>query len=80
MPHVIHVNLTALFCSLLTITEITDTCNVTDLRNRKPNSVLVVRDGAEFAEGFEAIRDKYDEVVDMDPVIGIYRDKYVEDL
>lgn len=39
-----------------------------------------MRDGAEFAEGFEAIRDKYDEVVDMDPVIGIYRDKYVEDL
>lgn len=64
----------------MTITEITDTRNVTDLRNRKPNSVLVVRDGAEFAEGFEAIRDKYDEVVDMDPVIGIYRDKYVEDL
>jgi hypothetical protein len=64
----------------LTTTEISDTSNVTDLRSRKPNSVLVVRDGAEFTEGFDAIRKQYNEMVDMDPVIGIYRDKYVEDL
>jgi hypothetical protein len=41
---------------------------------------LVVRDGAEFTEGFDVISKQYDETVDMDPLIGIYRDKYVEDL
>jgi hypothetical protein len=41
---------------------------------------LVVRDGAEFTEGFDVISKQYDETVDMDPLIGIYSDKYVEDL
>eukprot|EP00956_Cyclotella_meneghiniana_P033656 scaffold98044_cov37-Cyclotella_meneghiniana.AAC.1 len=58
--------------------DISDSPNHTDLRKRKNDSVLVVRDGAEFTDDVD--EKLFDETVDMDPTIETYRDEYVKDL
>jgi len=60
------------------IADISDSPNHTDLRKRKNDSVLVVRDGAEFDDDIDT--KLFDEIVDMDPLIETYRDEYVKDL
>ena len=67
-------NISLSFC----IADISDSVNHTDLRKRKNDSVLVVRDGAEF--GDEVDNKLFDETVEMDPLIETYRDEYVKDL
>lgn len=68
-----HISLS--FC----IADISDSVNHTDLRKRKNDSVLVVRDGAEF--GYEVDNKLFvDDTVEMDPLIETYRDEYVKEL